>query len=99
MLRHPCGSAVLPDQIVQRDQPINSQSVAYMAKDSDDRYSQGKPAFRANRMPIKASRSPTREQPPSRERTMCWQQRLNQLPQVIRKKCLGHGAALENDVR
>jgi hypothetical protein len=29
----------------------------------------------------------------------CWLQRLNQRPQVVRKKCFGHGPALENDVR
>ena len=32
-------------------------------------------------------------------RTMCWQQRLNQRPQVIRKKGYGHDAAPENNVR
>jgi hypothetical protein len=32
-------------------------------------------------------------------RTMCWQQWLNQYPQVVRKKGFGHGTAPENNVR
>jgi hypothetical protein len=44
----------VPDQLVQRGRPIGSHSLAYVAKTSDDRYSQGKPVLRTNRMPLKA---------------------------------------------